>query len=190
MNQYREQAKRAKEAQDRPFGSLGHDDQVPGEAGPHELTSTRNSGNEDDDDMGQEDRRTVPSEMEDNPFLSPRSRARLALDRARFLGANVGGTSGQDAASGSGGRVGGEQEVDQEEEDLDLDAMIAAAEAEANELVRDADEDQAMVRDASESGAGSAAGGKGKEREVAGGGFGDYGGEDEDEDAWAAMDGM
>jgi hypothetical protein len=121
LNQYREQAKRAKEARDRPFGSPGHDEQHPGETDDHELTTTRD--NNDDGDIGQGNGSAIPAEMEDNPFLSPRSRARLALDRARYLGANVGGTSGQDVASGSGGLAGD----DQEEVDLDLDAMIAAA---------------------------------------------------------------
>jgi hypothetical protein len=47
-----------------------------------------------------------------------------------------------------------------------------------------------MARTTSESGPGGASIGKGKGREVEGEVFGGYGGEDEDEDAWAAMDDM
>lgn len=91
----------------------------------------------------------------------------MALDRARHLGLDV---------RSSGERLGSPPNEDEEDEEMDLDAVIAAAEAEAQGL-------------SGQGGESSASKGKGREEPVDAGYDIPPEFEDDEED-WAALDGM
>jgi hypothetical protein len=91
----------------------------------------------------------------------------MALDRARHLGLDVGS---------SGERPGSPPNEEEEDEEMDLDAVIAAAEAEAQGL-------------SGQGGESSASKGKGREEPVDAGYDIPPEFEDDEED-WAALDGM